>query len=90
MSNKKRKESEELKMKKKNRFGLGSYAAGIAVTGAGVGLVETGLGTGTSMGSSILTGGVKPIIPVANLYGARMTLKHVGKLRIPKPKRKRY
>lgn len=77
-------------MRKKRRFGLGSYAAGVAVTGTGVGLVETGLGTGTNMDSSILTGGSKPIAPVANLYGTGMVLRSLKHIKVPKLKKRRY
>lgn len=70
--------------------GLGGYAGNVAMTGTGVGLLETGLGTGTHMGADILSGGAKPIVPAANLMGTGMVLRQVGKLRNPLKKKRRY
>jgi len=62
---------------------LGGYAAGVAATGTGVGMLETGLGTGTTMGADMMTGLSKPIGPVANIMGTGMVLKQIGKLKNP-------
>lgn len=73
---------------KKKKSGLGSFVIGGAMMGTTASLIEGGLGTGTTMGTTILSGVSKPIAPASNLIAGTQVLKSLGKIKIPKLKKK--